>query len=80
MHAEKRNGRSESRKVKHQAETERIIDHINKFDRVESHYVRANSSREYLHEDLNIKKMYRMFQDENHNIQIPSYPNTGMNF
>ena len=35
--------------------------HIDRFPRVESHYCRANSSREYLHADLSLRKMYDMF-------------------
>ncbi|KAL1457152.1 hypothetical protein WDU94_001813 [Cyamophila willieti] len=64
VNTERRGGRSTKRSENDLAETEKIINHINKFDRVESHYTRANSSREYLHADLNIKKMFRMYQDE----------------
>uniref|UniRef100_A0A1B6IJQ9 Uncharacterized protein n=1 Tax=Homalodisca liturata TaxID=320908 RepID=A0A1B6IJQ9_9HEMI len=31
---------------------------------MESHYCRASSSKEYLHPDLTISKMHRMFNDE----------------
>lgn len=70
---ERRGGRPTQRKEKDTEETERIRSHINQFDRVESHYSRANSSKEYLHSDLNLKKMYRMFEEESNNQPIPSF-------
>lgn len=35
-----------------------IEKHIDRFPRMESHYCRASSSREYLHPDLSVSKMY----------------------
>ena len=35
-----------------------IEKHIDRFPRMESHYCRANSSREYLNSDLSVSKMY----------------------
>lgn len=54
---QKRGGRSEERRKHDLEDTERIKEHINKFDRVESHYTRSKSTREYLHSDLNLTKM-----------------------
>ncbi|KAJ8676766.1 hypothetical protein QAD02_012553 [Eretmocerus hayati] len=38
-----------------------VRQHISLFPRVESHYTRENSKREYLEENLNITKMYRLY-------------------
>ncbi|CAH1987070.1 unnamed protein product [Acanthoscelides obtectus] len=37
-----------------------IIEHINRFPRVESHYCRKSSTKQYLHEDLSLSTMYHM--------------------
>lgn len=37
---------------------------INWFPRVESHYCRASRSRDYLHPDLSLPKMYDMYRRE----------------
>lgn len=37
--------------------------HINSFPRVESHYCRKSSTRQFLGADLNIQKMYRLYQE-----------------
>lgn len=42
---------------------ESVRDHINSFEKVESHYCRASLSREYLDETLNINKMYSMYKE-----------------
>lgn len=39
-----------------------IRDHINKFYRIESHYCRSTTQREYLEPTLNKKKMYLLYQ------------------
>lgn len=41
--------------------TDGITTHINKFPRVESHYCRKSSTREYLHEGLKLLKMFSMY-------------------
>ena len=41
-----------------------ILEHINRFPRMESHYCRQKSTRDYLHPDLNKKKMHEMFVEE----------------
>ncbi|XP_055676594.1 uncharacterized protein LOC129785944 isoform X2 [Lutzomyia longipalpis] len=38
-----------------------VIDHINSFPRVESHYVRENSTKEYLEEGLSVAQMHKMY-------------------
>lgn len=42
-----------------------ILEHINKFPRMESHYCRLESKRDYLHPNLNKQTMYDMFTHEN---------------
>jgi hypothetical protein len=41
-----------------------IKDHINSFPRVESHYCRKNSQKEYLEANLNLSKMYDMYKEK----------------
>ncbi|XP_031329067.1 uncharacterized protein LOC116160073 [Photinus pyralis] len=36
-------------------------DHINSFEKIESHYCRKDSAKQYLHSSLNVSKMYRMY-------------------
>jgi hypothetical protein len=38
-----------------------VIEHINMFPKKESHYVRKNSQKEYLDENLNMVKMFRLY-------------------
>lgn len=40
-----------------------VIDHIRKFDKVESHYCRKSTTREYLPSNLNITKMYSLYKE-----------------
>ena len=39
-----------------------VVSHIKSFDTVESHYCRKNSTKMYLPGNLNVMKMYQMFQ------------------
>lgn len=41
-----------------------ILNHIKRFPKVESHYCRSSSTKEYLHPGLTVSKMYDMFLDE----------------
>lgn len=41
-----------------------VKNHINSFPRVSSHYCRAKTSREYIQSDLNINKMYELYEEE----------------
>lgn len=61
---DRRGGRCKAAVEIDQANRKLIENHINRFPRVESHYCRSNTSREYLHSDLTIKKMYAMFTEE----------------
>ena len=47
---------------------QRVVDHINQFPRVESHYCRASSSRQYLEAGLSLSQMYRLYVDEMANV------------
>ncbi|XP_041357087.1 uncharacterized protein LOC121374176 [Gigantopelta aegis] len=42
--------------------TEDVIRHINTFPRIESHYCRADTSKEYLEAGLNVKEMHRLYK------------------
>ncbi|CAG9827386.1 unnamed protein product [Diabrotica balteata] len=56
-----RGGRCANVVLKDEAKRKLIENHINRFPRVESHYCRKDSTREYLHSDLTLKRMYAMF-------------------
>lgn len=43
--------------------TERVRQHIESFPKVESHYCRQTTTKEYLEEGLNIRKMYSLYLD-----------------
>lgn len=43
--------------------TDSVHQHIDTFERVESHYCRKNTKREYLDSDLNIQKMYAQYKE-----------------
>ena len=45
-------------------ETRAIRSHIESFPRIESHYCRSSTTRHYLDQNLNITKMYRLFQEK----------------
>lgn len=64
MQLDKRGGRQQHLKAKDEAVRSAIITHINRFPRVESHYCRQKTTRDYLHSDLSIKRMYDMFRNE----------------
>ena len=53
---------------------EEVISHINRFPRVESHYVRRDSTYQYLSPDLNINKMYEMYKTKKGMSVACSYP------
>lgn len=66
LEPDKRGGRKRTKEIldKETKMREAIEYHINRYPRVESHYCRALSSREYLHPDLTLKKMYAMYCEE----------------
>ena len=63
MEQEKRGGRRDVYKESDEAKRKFATEHINRFPRVESHYCRKNSTREYPPWDLTKRKMYTMYQD-----------------
>ena len=64
VESEKRGGvdkiRAELAKIMKQG----VGDHINRFPRTESHYCRKNNNRQYLAEDLTVRRMYEMYCSE----------------
>ena len=54
---EKRGGRSTHLKASDIRRQETIINHINRFLRIESHYIRKDSTRLYLSSELTVQKM-----------------------
>lgn len=72
---EERRGGRQSEKIRKRDETwrERINTHIERFPKVESHYCRASTSKEYLHSDLTLPKMYAMFIQEISGDDKPCY-------
>ncbi|KAK3891642.1 hypothetical protein Pcinc_004489 [Petrolisthes cinctipes] len=61
---EKRGGRQDHLQEEDKQRKDKIKAHIDRFPRMESHYCRSKSTRDYLHSDLNQKKMYEMFLAE----------------
>ncbi|CAH0558805.1 unnamed protein product [Brassicogethes aeneus] len=53
-------GKNSPRKI-NEASKQSVIDHINKFPAVESHYCRTNTKRNYLESTLSVKKMYDLY-------------------
>lgn len=72
---EGRGGRSETMKKRDNRIKTEIVQHINRFPRVESHYCREKSSKEYLSSQLSITKMYDMYLQE-HEDKDPASFNT----
>lgn len=66
-------GKHSNRPHRTASETEQsVIQHIKSFPCIESHYLRKNTSRQYLSQDLNISKMHRLYKDwmsENENFR-----------
>lgn len=65
-------GKTPSIKISLEKEKE-VIDHINKFPRVESHYCRAKTKKQYLEPNLNITKMYNLYNKETEKPEKESY-------
>lgn len=53
-------GKTSTRKISEERK-QIVMDHIQKFSVVESHYCRANSKRKYLEATLSISKMYELY-------------------
>lgn len=63
---DKRGGRQSQKIIEAEnQEREKINQHIDRFPRVESHYCRASSNREYLNSELTLSKMNEMYKAEN---------------
>lgn len=72
---DKRGGRqSEKVKERDQQAREEISNHIDRFPKVESHYCRSSSSKEYLSPDLTLPKMFHMFLETCTGEHKPSFP------
>ena len=61
---EKRGGRRRCLQERDEAINSDMTAHILRFPKVESHYCREKSSRQYLHSELNLVKMYEMYKQE----------------
>ena len=59
---EKRGGYFGQRASDAVKETADVLARINQFPRIESHYVRKDSSKRYLSPDLTVPKMYDMYK------------------
>lgn len=59
LEKEKRGGRPKALQAKEKPVRDAITAHITRFPRVELHYCRASDSKEYLHPDLSLYKMYQ---------------------
>lgn len=64
LEEENRGGRNKAVAENDRLWRDNILKHINRFPRVESHYCRESSSREYLNGDLSISRMYQMFLND----------------
>ncbi|CAG9828166.1 unnamed protein product [Diabrotica balteata] len=54
---------SKSHNATAEIQRQQVKDHINSFPRIESHYCKRDSTKNYLNADLNISIMYRLYQD-----------------
>ncbi|GFN92911.1 hypothetical protein PoB_001941700 [Plakobranchus ocellatus] len=61
---EGRGRRREAEKVEDEEKRQSILDHINKFPRMESIYCRANTKNEFLAPEFNLTTMYNMYVSE----------------
>lgn len=68
---DKRGGRPQSQVERDAVIKDLVTQHINRFPRVESHYCRKDTTREYLHSDLTKRKMFAMFKQEHERTVIP---------
>lgn len=56
-------GSSKSNRKIPRAVTDSVIEHINMFQRIESHYARNDSKREYLDANLSLSQMHRLYTE-----------------
>lgn len=51
-----------------------VIDHISKFPKYESHYCRSTTDIKFLHPDMTVKLMHKIYSDEHENpVTLPKY-------
>nr|CAH7767959.1 unnamed protein product [Callosobruchus chinensis] len=62
---ERRGGRIKDLKEKDEKVRGSVLEHIQRFPRMESHYCRKSTTREYLYADLTVKKMFSLYEEEN---------------
>ena len=72
---EKRGGNVSQTIVEFQEQQRKKINyHIDRYPRVESHYCRASTNRDYLKSELTLSKLYEMFKAENQKeTNLPSF-------
>lgn len=58
-------GKHGKQKKTEDALLESVFQHINSFPRIESHYCRSRTKKEYLEGGLNLSMMYRLYEEEN---------------
>ena len=71
--SDNRGGRRENQKTSDADLRSSIIEHINRFPRVPSHYCRKDSDKEYLHSDLTLQIMYNMYKSSGKQGSISLY-------
>ena len=57
-------GRNESHHRVSEEQEKGVLEHINSFPVVESHYCRAKTNKKYLEAGLNIEKMYDLYKEK----------------
>ena len=70
LEEEKRGGRRKHYIARDEKLKKNVVAHINRFPRIESHYCRATTSKEYLSSELSISTMYDMYaENEKNNLE-----------
>uniref|UniRef100_A0A8D8X2V7 Uncharacterized protein n=1 Tax=Cacopsylla melanoneura TaxID=428564 RepID=A0A8D8X2V7_9HEMI len=75
LQPERRGGRTTLNAERDEKKKKLILAHINRFPRVESHYCRSDTKREYLHPDLTLNKMFEIYKSDNPEEHIGSREN-----
>lgn len=52
------------------AKRDKVMTYIKSFTIIESHYCRGKSTRQYLPSDLSVKKMWRFYNKDNHDLPV----------
>ena len=69
LDGERRGGRVQSQRDRDEQLRRLVLSHINQFPRVESHYCRRSSGRQYLHPELTVSRMFKMFTQKHADLQ-----------